>query len=60
LAKFASAQQSWKEQTGTVMSVEISKVFVGKTNVRKSPGDVGDLVDSIKRRGFWNPFLRGR
>jgi ParB/RepB/Spo0J family partition protein len=57
LAKFASAQQSWKEQTGTVMLVEITKVFVGKTNVRKSPGDVGDLVDSIKEKGVLEPVL---
>jgi ParB-like chromosome segregation protein Spo0J len=48
LARFTSAQQSWKEQTGSIMSVELSKLFVGKTNVRKTPGDVGDLVDSVE------------
>jgi ParB/RepB/Spo0J family partition protein len=57
LAKFSSAQQSWKEQTGTVMSVELSKLFIGKTNVRKSPGDVGDLVDSVKEKGILEPVL---
>jgi len=57
LAKFTSAQQGWKEQTGTIMSVEISKLFVGKTNVRKSPGDVGDLVDSVKEKGILEPVL---
>lgn len=57
MAKFPTAQQSWKEQTGTVMSVEISKLFVGKTNVRKSPGDVGDLVDSVKEKGVLEPVL---
>jgi ParB/RepB/Spo0J family partition protein len=57
LAKFSSAQQSWKEQMGTIMSVETSKVFVGKTNVRKSPGDVGDLVDSVKEKGILEPVL---
>lgn len=57
MAKFASAEQSWKEQMGTVMSVEVSKLFVGKTNVRKSPGDVGDLVDSIKEKGVLEPVL---
>jgi ParB/RepB/Spo0J family partition protein len=57
LPKFASAEQSWKEQTGTIMSVEITKLFVGKTNVRKSPGDVGDLVDSIKEKGVLEPVL---
>lgn len=57
MAKFASAQESWKEQTGTIMSVELTKLFVGKTNVRKTPGDVGDLVDSIKEKGVLEPVL---
>jgi len=57
LAKFSSAQQSWKEQTGTVMSLELSKLFVGKTNIRRSPGDVGDLVDSIREKGVLEPVL---
>ncbi|MDA4126613.1 MAG: ParB/RepB/Spo0J family partition protein [Thaumarchaeota archaeon] len=57
MAKFASAQQSWKEQTGSIMSVELSKLFVGKTNVRKSPGDVGDLVDSVREKGILEPVL---
>jgi ParB/RepB/Spo0J family partition protein len=57
LAKFSTAQQGWKEQTGTIMSVETSKLFVGKTNVRKSPGDVGDLVDSVKEKGILEPVL---
>lgn len=39
------------------MSVELSKLFVGKTNVRKSPGDVGDLVDSVKQKGILEPVL---
>ncbi len=57
MAKFPSAQESWKEQTGTLMQVELSKIFVGKTNVRKSPGDVGDLVDSVKEKGVLEPVL---
>ncbi|HLQ06278.1 MAG TPA: ParB/RepB/Spo0J family partition protein [Nitrososphaerales archaeon] len=57
LARYTSAQQSWKEQTGSIMSVELSKLFVGKTNVRKSPGDVGDLVDSVKEKGILEPVL---
>jgi ParB/RepB/Spo0J family partition protein len=57
LAKFTSAQQSWKEQTGSIMSVELSKLYVGKTNVRKNPGDVGDLVDSVKEKGILEPVL---
>lgn len=39
------------------MSVELSKLFVGKTNVRKSPGDVADLVDSVKQKGILEPVL---
>lgn len=57
MPKFASSQQSWKEQTGTIMSIETTKLFVGKTNVRKSPGDVGDLVDSVKEKGILEPVL---
>lgn len=57
MPKFSTAQQSWKEQTGSIMTIETSKLFVGKTNVRKSPGDVGDLVDSIKEKGILEPVL---
>ena len=57
MAKFSTSQQGWKEQTGAVMVVELSKLFVGQTNVRKSPGDVGDLVDSSKEKGIHEPVL---
>ena len=57
MAKFPTAQQSWKEQSGTVMQVELSKLFVGKANVRKTPGDVGDLVESIKEKGILEPVI---
>ena len=57
MARFPTPQESWKEQFGTVMQVEISKLFVGKTNVRKNPGDVGDLVDSVKEKGVLEPVL---
>ena len=57
MAKFPTAQDSWKEQSGTVMQVELSKLFIGKTNVRKTPGDVGDLVDSVKEKGILEPIL---
>ena len=57
MAKFSTSQQGWKEQTGAVMVVELSKLFVGQTNVRKSPGDVGDLVDSLKVKGILEPVL---
>jgi ParB/RepB/Spo0J family partition protein len=57
LTKYPTAQESWKEQTGSIMAVEVKKLFVGKTNVRKSPGDVGDLVDSVKEKGILEPVL---
>lgn len=57
MPKFATPQQSWKEQVGTIMSVELSKLFVGKVNVRKSPGDVGDLADSVKEKGVLEPVI---
>jgi len=57
LPKFSTAQQGWKEQTGSIMAVEVSKLYVGKVNVRKSPGDVGDLVESVKEKGILEPVL---
>ena len=57
MARFPTAQESWREQSCTVMLVELSKLFIGKTNVRKSPGDVGDLVDSVKEKGILEPVL---
>jgi ParB/RepB/Spo0J family partition protein len=57
LPKFATAQESWKTQSGSVMQIEMPKLFVGKTNVRKTPGDVGDLVDSVKEKGVLEPVL---
>ncbi|HYB75348.1 MAG TPA: ParB/RepB/Spo0J family partition protein, partial [Nitrososphaerales archaeon] len=56
-AEFPTAPQSWSEQSGTVMQVELSKLFVGKINVRKTPGDVGDLVESVKAKGILEPVL---
>jgi len=52
-----TAPKSWMEQSGTVMQVELSTLFVGKTNVRKTPGDVGDLAESVKEKGILEPVL---
>jgi len=57
LARFPTAQESWKGQFGTVMQIELAKLFIGKTNVRKNPGDVGDLVNSVKEKGVLEPVL---
>lgn len=45
------------ERESMVMQVELSKLFVGKTNVRKSPGDVKDLAESIREKGVLEPVL---
>ena len=39
------------------MQLELSKLFIGKVNVRRTPGDVGDLVDSIREKGVLEPVL---
>ncbi len=39
------------------MQIELAKLFIGKTNVRKNPGDVGDLVNSVKEKGVLEPVL---
>lgn len=57
MAKFSTAQESWRDKNGSIMDVELSKLFIGKTNVRKTPGDVGDLVESIKQKGILEPVL---
>ncbi|HME19562.1 MAG TPA: ParB/RepB/Spo0J family partition protein [Nitrososphaerales archaeon] len=45
------------ERENLIMQVEISKLFVGKTNVRKNPGDVRDLAESIREKGVLEPVL---
>jgi len=57
LVKFSTAQESWRDKTPSIMDIELSKLYIGKTNVRKSPGDVGDLVESIKQKGVLEPVL---
>ncbi len=57
MGKFSTAQESWREKTASIMDIELSKFFIGKTNVRKSPGDVGDLVESVKQKGILEPVL---
>jgi ParB/RepB/Spo0J family partition protein len=57
LVKFSTAQESWRDKTPSIMDIELSKLYIGKTNVRKIPGDVGDLVESIKQKGVLEPVL---
>jgi ParB family transcriptional regulator, chromosome partitioning protein len=39
------------------MSIDVPRIFVGPTNVRKTPGDVGDLVESIRSKGVLEPVI---
>jgi len=39
------------------MQVELARLFVGKVNVRKNPGDVRELADSIREKGVLEPIL---
>ena len=39
------------------MMLDVSKLFVGKTNVRRSAGDVRDLAESIREKGVLEPVL---
>jgi ParB/RepB/Spo0J family partition protein len=41
----------------TVLQVELSKLFIGKVNVRKNPGDVRELAESIREKGVLEPIL---
>jgi ParB/RepB/Spo0J family partition protein len=45
------------ERENVVTQVELSRLYVGKTNVRKNPGDVRELVESIREKGVLEPIL---
>jgi ParB/RepB/Spo0J family partition protein len=45
------------DQEVTLLEIDITKLFVGKTNVRKTAGDVTDLVESIREKGILEPVL---
>ena len=45
------------ERENLVMQVELSKLFVGKANVRKNAGDVRELKESIIEMGVLEPVL---
>ena len=44
-------------RSSALLQVEISKVFVSGVNVRRSPGDVVDLMKSIGEEGILEPLL---
>jgi len=45
------------ERAPILQLVETSKVFVSTVNVRRSPGDVADLMRSISEKGILEPLL---
>ncbi|MHA2022694.1 MAG: DUF488 family protein, N3 subclade [Candidatus Thorarchaeota archaeon] len=40
-----------------IIEIALSKLVVGKTNVRKSPGDIHELAESIKQVGVLEPLI---
>lgn len=40
-----------------IFELEISKLFIGETNVRKKVGDVSELVTSVKANGILQPLV---
>jgi ParB family chromosome partitioning protein len=45
------------DQPGGLQQIETSKVFIGKLNVRRKPGDVTELVESVREQGILQPLL---
>jgi ParB/RepB/Spo0J family partition protein len=40
-----------------IAELDTKTLFIGTTNVRKSPGDVGDLVESVREKGVLEPLI---
>jgi ParB/RepB/Spo0J family partition protein len=45
------------DQPGGLQQIEISKAFIGKLNVRRKPGDIAELVESVREQGILQPLL---
>ncbi|MDA4128433.1 MAG: ParB/RepB/Spo0J family partition protein [Thaumarchaeota archaeon] len=56
-SSLTSERETSKERAPEVVQIDVSKVFAGKINVRRSPGDVGDLADSIRVKGILEPVI---
>ena len=52
-----SQEHGDKEQAAQFLQLETSKVFVSGVNVRRNPGEVGELMMSIKEKGILEPLL---
>jgi ParB/RepB/Spo0J family partition protein len=50
-------ERSEKEQATVLLQLETSKIYVSGVNVRRTPGEVGELMQSIKEKGILEPLL---
>jgi ParB/RepB/Spo0J family partition protein len=41
----------------SIIEVEVKKLYLGKTNVRRDVGDISELVSSIKEKGVLHPIV---
>jgi len=60
LSKSSLSQErdnSKENQAADLLQIETAKISVGGVNVRRSPGDVSDLMLSIKEKGMLEPLL---
>jgi len=46
-----------RDQAASLLQAETSKIFVSVVNVRRNPGDVVELMQSIKEKGILEPLL---
>ncbi len=46
-----------KAELSEVVEIELSKLLIGTINVRKAPGDITELANSIKQVGILEPLL---
>ena len=45
------------EPSAALLQIETSKIFVSGVNVRRNPGDVAELMQSIEAKGILEPLL---
>ena len=57
MGRLDGPQRGKTQRVGTIIDLDVSKIFVGDVNVRKSPGDVSDLVESIREEGILEPVV---
>lgn len=53
----AQGKRGGDDRLASLQQIETAKAFVGKLNVRKKPGDVTELVASVREQGILQPLL---